>query len=115
MIKLFLLCSRPTAVNLFDAAQKLSDVADKAAAEPFADSSSVVKTVVDKCEAMLQEDVQANKVASPFDILLNAPVIHIQAANCTSLSTQRQTFNHSRVIAGHRETWFTRNPASIAG
>ena len=72
-------------MNLFDAAQKLSDVADKAAAEPSADSSSVVKTVVGKCEAMLQEDVQANKVATPSGMLVTAPVIHMQAAaKCSS-------------------------------
>lgn len=49
-------------MNLSDAAQKLSAVADKAASAPGADASSVVETIVAKCEAMLKEDVQANKV-----------------------------------------------------
>ena len=72
----FALCSRPTAVNLFDAGQKLSVVADKAAAAAGADAASVVDTVVKTCEAMLKEDVQANKVVtsslnwSHFAILL---------------------------------------------
>ena len=63
-------CSRPTAVNLSDAAQKLSVVADKAASAPGADASSVVETVVAKCETMLEEDVQANKV-SPVPLKSN--------------------------------------------
>lgn len=49
-------------MNLSDAAQKLSATAKKAALAPGADATSVVGTVVDKCEAMLKEDVQANKV-----------------------------------------------------
>ncbi|DBB14334.1 TPA: hypothetical protein ACH3X3_004644 [Trebouxia sp. C0006] len=57
----YLVTSRPTAVNLSDAAQKLSLIATKAAEGPKADASSVVLTVVDKCEVMLKEDVQANK------------------------------------------------------
>ncbi len=61
---LFACCSRPTAVNLSDAAQKLSATASKAAAASKADAASVVSTVVDRCEAMLKEDVLANKVAS---------------------------------------------------
>ncbi|DBA92693.1 TPA: hypothetical protein ACH3X1_002903 [Trebouxia sp. C0004] len=57
----YLVTSRPTAVNLSDAAQKLSLIATKAAEARKADASSVVLTVVDKCEIMLKEDVQANK------------------------------------------------------
>ena len=67
-------------MNLSDAAHKLSAVADKAASAPGADALSVVETVVAKCEAMLEEDVQANKVyAEPWlslDCRCNAwPVI----------------------------------------
>ena len=103
-------------MNLFDAAQKLSDVADKAAAQPSADSASVVKTVVGKCEAMLQEDVQANKVATPAGMLLTVPAICIQAAaKCSSLGTYYSIFHHFRVIAGHRKAWSTRHPTSTTG
>lgn len=70
----YLMTSRPTAVNLFDAGQKLSVVADKAAAAAGADAASVVDTVVKTCEAMLKEDVQANKAIGQHGLegMLNA-------------------------------------------
>ena len=51
-------------MNLSDAAQKLCAVAEKAASVSGADASSVVDAVVAKCEAMLEEDVFANRVAA---------------------------------------------------
>lgn len=51
-------------MNLSDAAHKLCAVANKAASISGADASSVVDAVVAKCEAMLEEDVLANRVAA---------------------------------------------------
>lgn len=51
-------------MNLSDAAHKLCAVAEKAASASGADASSVVDAVVAKCEAMLEEDVLANRVAA---------------------------------------------------
>lgn len=47
--------SRPTAVNLADAAAKLRQLSDRLAAEPGASKSSVLDGVVAACEAMLAE------------------------------------------------------------
>lgn len=55
-------CSRPTAVNLSDAAHKLCAVAEKAASASGADASAVIDAVVESCEAMLEADVLANRV-----------------------------------------------------
>lgn len=51
-------------MNVSDAAHKLCAVAEKAASASSADASSVVDAVVAKCEAMLEEDVLANRVAA---------------------------------------------------
>jgi 5-methylthioribose kinase len=58
----YLATSRPTAVNLFDAVRRLSTVASTAAAEANATGSSVTEAVVSSAEAMLKEDVEANKI-----------------------------------------------------
>lgn len=55
-------CSRPTAVNLADAAQRLSKLAADAAAQSDATAESVTMAVVEACEAMLRDDVEANRV-----------------------------------------------------
>ena len=57
----YLATSRPTAVNLFDAVRRLSNVASTAASESGATGSSVTEAVVASAEAMLKEDVEANK------------------------------------------------------
>jgi 5-methylthioribose kinase len=57
----YLATSRPTAVNLFEAVRRLSTVASTAAAETNASGSSVTEAVVSSAEAMLKEDVEANK------------------------------------------------------
>lgn len=56
-------CSRPNAVNLSEAARKLSRIATNAASALGADASFVVGIVVAACESMLEEEVLANKVA----------------------------------------------------
>ncbi|KAL3137231.1 hypothetical protein ABBQ32_006781 [Trebouxia sp. C0010 RCD-2024] len=57
----YLVTSRPTAVNLSDAAHKLCAVAEKAASASGADASAVIDAVVESCEAMLEADVLANR------------------------------------------------------
>jgi len=98
-------CSRPTAVNLSDAAQKLSLIATKAAEAPKADASSVVLTVVDKCEIMLKEDVQANKVATAGALNTQYKCYHIIIVNHAVL----------HYPAGHRATWAQGHSKSTSG
>ena len=97
-------CSRPTAVNLADAAEKLSLIATKATKAPKADASSVVLTVVDKCEIMLKEDVQANKVATAGALKTQYKCCHI-------------TVHHAvlHYPAGHRATWAQGHSKSTSG
>ena len=59
------LCSRPTAVNLSDAAQKLSSLAGKTVAQG-ADGHKVAQTVIKACEVMLHDDVAANQVGAEY-------------------------------------------------
>ena len=56
-------CSRPTAVNLSDAAQKLSSLARKTVAQG-ADGRQVAQTIIQACEVMLHDDVAANQVGT---------------------------------------------------
>ena len=56
-------CSRPTAVNLSDAAQKLSSLAGKTVAQG-ADGHRVAETIIQACEVMLHDDVAANQVGT---------------------------------------------------
>lgn len=58
----YLATSRPTAVNLFDAVRRLSAVASTAASQSNATGFSVTEAVVSSAEAMLKEDVEANKI-----------------------------------------------------
>lgn len=57
----YLVSSRPTAVNLADAADKLKAVAVAAAATEGASAASVVSCVVAEAERMLQADAETNK------------------------------------------------------
>lgn len=57
----YLVTSRPTAVNLADAADKLKAVAAKSAAASGATAESVVADVISAAEAMIQEDIEANR------------------------------------------------------
>ncbi len=54
--------SRPTAVNLADAAIKLRRVAETAAAADGATPVSISTAVIEAAEAFLEEDIAANKV-----------------------------------------------------
>ena len=58
--------SRPTAVNLFDAAARLGALVDKAAAAPAASSADVVAAYVAAAERMLEDDVRDNRAIGRF-------------------------------------------------
>ena len=77
-------------MNLSDAAQKLCAVAEKAASVSGADASSVVDAVVAKCEAMLEEDIYANRVA---------------ASTSTYFQHSRPSDRQNMSPAGHRQAW----------
>lgn len=57
----YLVSSRPTAVNLFDAATKLQNLVLQTAAEVSADANTVLQKYIDAAEAMLIDDVTSNK------------------------------------------------------
>lgn len=57
----YLQTSRPTAVNLGDAVGKLKIVAQRAIAQPDANSSSVAQAYITAAERMLVDDVSDNK------------------------------------------------------
>lgn len=61
--KLGVFCSRPTAVNLSDAAQRLTKLASNSAAQKDSTPESVTIAVVEACEKMLSDDVAANQVS----------------------------------------------------
>jgi len=58
--------SRPTAVNLFVATDKFAEVVKEAAAEKGATGASVVTTFVEGAEAMLENDLNANKTMGAY-------------------------------------------------
>jgi methylthioribose-1-phosphate isomerase len=62
----YLVTSRPTAVNLEDAARKLSAVVDEAAREPQATGQSVIDAYTAAAEKMLEDDVSDNKAIGKF-------------------------------------------------
>jgi methylthioribose-1-phosphate isomerase len=57
----YLVTSRPTAVNLADAARKLRKVTEEAAGKEGADGDSVRSAYVEAAEKMLVDDVQDNE------------------------------------------------------
>ncbi|ORZ12344.1 S-methyl-5-thioribose-1-phosphate isomerase [Absidia repens] len=69
----YLKTSRPTAVNLFDAANKLSAINQQAASAESATAASVVQIYVQAAEQMLIDDVQDNKNIGKFgaDFIVN--------------------------------------------
>ena len=91
-------CSRPTAVNLSDAAQKLSSLAGKAAAQG-ADGQQVAQTIIRACEVMLHDDVAANQVGAE---------LRNRSAGCTrtSPSTMTQPLNFEAATSTHQLVMF---------
>ncbi|CAO3589392.1 unnamed protein product [Absidia cylindrospora] len=69
----YLKTSRPTAVNFFDAANKLSAINQQAASTESATAASVVQVYVQAAEQMLVDDVQDNKNIGKFgaDFIVN--------------------------------------------
>ncbi|KAL3330035.1 hypothetical protein AABB24_034077 [Solanum stoloniferum] len=61
----FLVSSRPTAVNLSDAAVKLKEVISKAAATAK-EANSVFKAYIEAAEVMLEDDVTSNKAIGSY-------------------------------------------------
>ncbi|KAF9616086.1 hypothetical protein IFM89_028552 [Coptis chinensis] len=61
----YLVSSRPTAVNLSDAAVKLKDVITKSAASS-GDSKSVFQAYIESAETMLEDDVASNKAIGSY-------------------------------------------------
>lgn len=62
----YLVTSRPTAVNLADAAGKLSHVVSLAAGEADATASSITNAYIEAAEQMLIDDVQDNQSIGEF-------------------------------------------------
>lgn len=62
----YLVTSRPTAVNLADAARKLSTVVDKAAAQSNSGPSTVKEAYIGAAERMLVNDVQDNEAIGGY-------------------------------------------------
>ncbi|KAF9578509.1 S-methyl-5-thioribose-1-phosphate isomerase, partial [Lunasporangiospora selenospora] len=62
----YLKTSRPTAVNLFDAAHKLSKAIHAAAAEPEATAETVKEKYLQLAEQMLEDDVRDNTNIGQF-------------------------------------------------
>eukprot|EP00270_Netrium_digitus_P009914 TRINITY_DN3048_c0_g1_i1.p1 TRINITY_DN3048_c0_g1~~TRINITY_DN3048_c0_g1_i1.p1 ORF type:complete len:799 (-),score=259.48 TRINITY_DN3048_c0_g1_i1:39-2378(-) len=62
----FLVSSRPTAVNLADAAMKLKALTKAALGQPNASAASVVAAYVEASEKMLKDDVLSNEAIGRF-------------------------------------------------
>lgn len=61
----YLVSSRPTAVNLSDAATKLKEVVSKAASA-LSDATAVIESYVEAAELMLEDDVASNKAIGSY-------------------------------------------------
>jgi hypothetical protein len=80
--------SRPTAVNLKDAADKHKVVAARAAAAPGATPASVVEAVVAAAEAFYDQDIASNKVGGAgrgWQLLRGAPGVLQLGQRCRCL------------------------------
>lgn len=75
--------SRPTAVNLFEAVNRLKRVADEASNEDGAEGETVAEAVITAAELMLEEDVAANRRMGRFgaEALLKAAQDRGRASN----------------------------------
>ncbi|KAJ3187920.1 S-methyl-5-thioribose-1-phosphate isomerase [Gaertneriomyces sp. JEL0708] len=75
----YLKTSRPTAVNLFEAAARLDALAESAANRPEATSGTVAKEYIAAAEYMLQQDVADNRSIGQFGaefVMANKPTSH---------------------------------------
>lgn len=62
----YLVSSRPTAVNLSDAATKLKEIISKAAAAAASEANSVFQVYIEAAEIMLKDDVATNKAIGSY-------------------------------------------------
>ncbi|XP_011019339.1 PREDICTED: methylthioribose-1-phosphate isomerase [Populus euphratica] len=92
----YLVSSRPTAVNLSDAATKLKEVVSKAAAVA-SDCQSVFQAYIEAAEIMLADDVASNKAIGSY----GARFIQNQQKDPTKLSVLTHCNTGSLATAGY--------------
>ncbi|KAL9363086.1 hypothetical protein Peur_045871 [Populus x canadensis] len=92
----YLVSSRPTAVNLSDAATKLKEVVSKAAAAA-SNSQSVFQAYIEAAEIMLADDVASNKAIGSY----GARFIQNQQKDATKLSVLTHCNTGSLATAGY--------------
>ncbi|EEF46259.1 methylthioribose-1-phosphate isomerase [Ricinus communis] len=92
----YLVSSRPTAVNLSDAANKLKEVIYKAAATA-SDSNSVFQAYIEAAEIMLKDDIASNKAIGSH----GASFIQNQLKNPQRLSILTHCNTGSLATAGY--------------
>ncbi|CAI0397383.1 unnamed protein product [Linum tenue] len=92
----YLVSSRPTAVNLSDAAAKLEEVIGKAAATA-SEANNVFQAYIEAAEAMLEEDVASNKAIGSY----GAQFIQNYLKGCKSFSVLTHCNTGSLATAGY--------------
>ncbi|KAK7281311.1 hypothetical protein RIF29_09177 [Crotalaria pallida] len=92
----YLVSSRPTAVNLADAATKLKEVISKAAAAT-AEAKSVFQAYIEAAEIMLEDDVASNKAIGSY----GASCIQHQTQKKQNLSVLTHCNTGSLATAGY--------------
>ncbi|XP_047321721.1 methylthioribose-1-phosphate isomerase-like [Impatiens glandulifera] len=92
----YLVSSRPTAVNLSDAATKFNEIISKAAATT-SDAKDVFKVFIEAAELMLEDDVTSNKAIGSF----GAEFIRFQLKDINKLSILTHCNTGSLATAGY--------------
>lgn len=93
----YLVSSRPTAVNLADAALKLKQVIANALASSAAEPNSIFKAYIEAAENMLEDDVASNKAIGTF----GSSLLRQQAKNPDKLSVLTHCNTGSLATAGY--------------
>jgi methylthioribose-1-phosphate isomerase len=92
----YLVTSRPTAVNLEDAARKLSKTVEEAAKSSGATGQTVVDAYISSAEQMLQDDVSDNKAIGKYGaewILANCPGAKDRKVNIVTICNTGQVLS----------------------
>ncbi|XP_062148152.1 methylthioribose-1-phosphate isomerase [Alnus glutinosa] len=92
----YLVSSRPTAVNLSDAATKLKEVTSKAAATA-SEAQSIFQAYIEAAEIMLKDDVSSNKAIGSY----GASFLQHQLKNSKRLSILTHCNTGSLATAGY--------------
>ncbi|XP_059431837.1 methylthioribose-1-phosphate isomerase [Corylus avellana] len=92
----YLVSSRPTAVNLSDAATKLKEVISKAAATA-SEAQSIFQAYIEAAEIMLKDDVSSNKAIGSY----GASFLQHQLKNSKQLSILTHCNTGSLATAGY--------------